>query len=40
MLLIVEKDFSTVDAEMANIVTEKERREYIKKVEKDVFAHW
>jgi hypothetical protein len=38
--VIVRKRLSTVDAEMANMATEKERREYLKKVEKDVFANY
>jgi IS30 family transposase len=38
--VVVRKRLSTVDAEMANMVTDKERREYLKKVEKDVFAKY
>jgi IS30 family transposase len=38
--VVVRKRLSTVDAEMANMTTEKERREYLRKVEKDVFAHY
>jgi len=38
--VIVRKRLSTVDAEMADMTTEKERREYLRKVEKDVFAHY
>jgi hypothetical protein len=38
--VIVRKRLSTVDAEIANMNTEKERREYLRKVEKDVFANY